>query len=189
MRKLKLQIHISIDGFVGGPNGEMDFKWDADTRNYSLANLEGVDLILLALGRNTKMGFIPYWASAADNPKDPDFAIGKKLTDTPKLVFSRTLTRSEWANTKVVNGEIVEEITQLKKQPGGDMIAFGGARFASTLIKHKLIDEFHLLVNPVALGSGLPIFKELDNKQKMTLVKSKAFDCGIVWLHYEPSND
>ncbi len=192
MRKVKLQMNISIDGFVGRSNGEMDwvtFNWDGELRKYSLTNLERVDCILLILGRNPKMSFIPYWDSVADDPDNPDFAYGKKLTETPKIVFSKTLTDSEWANTKVVNGEVVEEITRLKKGEGNDMMVFGGASFASTLIKHRLIDEYHLLVNPVAIGSGLPIFKELDGKQNMTLVKSRSFDCGIVWLHYEPKNN
>ena len=192
MRKLKLQIHITIDGFVGRQNGEMDwvtFNWDDKLRNYSVTNLDQVDCIIMTLGHDTKMSFIPYWASVADNKTDPNFALGKRLTDIPKIVFSRTLTDSEWANTKMINGDIVEEITKLKKQKGNDIIVYGGARFASTLIKHRLVDEFHLLVNPVAIGSGLPIFNELDSKQNLTLVKSKSYDCGIVVLHYEPKNN
>ncbi len=192
MRKLKLQIHITIDGFVGRQNGEMDwmnFNLDDDLRNYMIANLEQVDIILLTLGHNSKMSFIPYWASVAENKSDPFFAFGKRLTDIPKIVFSRTPTDSEWANTKIINGDIVEEITKLKKQKGKDIIVYGGARFASTLIKHQLVDEFHLLVNPVAIGNGLPIFNELVSKQNLTLVKSKSFDCGIIVLHYEPKNN
>jgi len=192
MRKLKLQMHITIDGFGGRQNGEMDwvtFNWDDNLKNYSLKNLDQVDCILLTLGHNSKMNFIPYWASVAENKSDPFFALGKGITDTPKIVFSRTITNSEWANTKMINGDIVEEITKLKKQKGNDIMVYGGARFASTLVKHRLVDEFHLLVNPVAIGSGLPIFKELHSKQNLTLVKSKSYDCGIVLLHYEPKNN
>jgi dihydrofolate reductase len=189
MRKLKLQIHMTIDGFVGNANGEMDwvtFNWDDELRNYSVTNLDQVDCILMTLGHNSKMNFIPYWASVAENKSDPNFVLGKKLTDIPKIVFSRTLTISKWANTKMINGDIVEEIIKLKKQKGNDIIVYGGARFASTLIRHRLIDEFHLLINPVAIGSGLSIFKELDSKQNLTLEKARQFDCGIVVLHYEP---
>jgi dihydrofolate reductase len=143
----------------------------------------------MTLGHNSKMSFIPYWAAVADNKTDPNFALGKRLTDIPKIVFSRTLTDSEWANTKIINGDIVEEITKLKKQKGNDIIVYGGARFASMLIKNRLVDEFHLLVNPVAISSGLPIFKELDSKQDLTLVKARQFDCGIVVLHYEPKRN
>ena len=172
MRKLKLQMHITIDGFVGRQNGEMDwviFNWDDKLRNYAVTNLDQVDFIIMTLGHNSKMNFIPYWASVAENKPDPFFALGKKITDIPKIVFSRALINSEWANTKMINGDIVEEITKLKKQKGNDLMVYGGARFASTLIRHRLIDEFHLLINPVAIGSGLSIFKELDSKQNLTL--------------------
>jgi dihydrofolate reductase len=192
MRKLKLQMDITVDGFVGRPNGNMDwptFNRDDELKSYSLTNLEGIDCILMILGRNTKMSFIPYWASVANNPKDPNFAYGKRLTEIPKIVFSKAHERSEWANTKVINGEVVEEISKLKKQKGKDIIVFGGAKFASTLIKNRLVDEFHLLVNPVAIGNGLSIFKDLENKLDMSLVEAKSFECGIVWLQYQPKNE
>jgi len=192
MRKLKLQMQITVDGFVGRQNGEMDwitFNWDDELRNYAVANLDQVDLIIMTLGHNSKMSFIPHWASVADNKADPNYALGKRITDIPKIVFSRTLTVSEWANTKIINGDIVEEITKLKKKKGNDIIVYGGAGFASTLIKNKLIDEFYLFVNPVAIGSGLPIFKEVESKQDLTLVKARQFDCGTVVLHYEPKRN
>ncbi len=191
MRKLKLQMDMTVDGFVGRPDGKMDwvtFNRDDGLKSHSLRNLEGVDCILLILGRNTKMSFIPYYASVANNPQDPLFAYGKRLTEIPKIVFSKVHEKSEWPNTKVNNGEIVEEVNKLKKQMGKDIIVFGGAKFASTLIKNRLVDEFHLLVNPVAIGSGLSIFKDLESKLDMSLVKAKSFECGIVWLHYEPKS-
>ena len=83
---------------------------------------------------------------------------------------------------------MVDEINKLKKQDGKDIIAYGGATFVSALIKHGLIDEFHLFINPTAIGNGMSIFKELDNKQNLILVKSTSFDCGIVVLNYEPQH-
>jgi dihydrofolate reductase len=188
MRKLKLQIDMTVDGFVGRPNGKMDwptFNRDDELKSYSLTNLEGVDCILMILGRNTKMSFIPYWASVANNPKDPNYAYGKRLTEIPKIVFSKAHEKSEWANTKVVNAEVVAEVGKLKAQQGKDIVVFGGAKFASTLINNRLVDEYHLLVNPVAIGDGLSMFKDLKNKLDMSLVKAKSFECGIVWLQYE----
>jgi dihydrofolate reductase len=85
----------------------------------------------------------------------------------------------------LAKGDLVEEIATLKKQAGNDMIAYGGATFVSALIKHGLVDVFHLFINPTAIGNGLSIFKELDGKQNLQLVKSTSFDCGIVVLHYE----
>ena len=92
-------------------------------------------------------------------------------------------------DTVLAKGNLVGEITKLKKQDGKDIIAYGGATFVSALIKHGLIDEFHLFINPAAIGNGMTIFKGLDRKQNLRLVKSKSFDCGIVVLNYEPKHD
>jgi dihydrofolate reductase len=107
------------------------------------------------------------------------------MNNTSKIVFSKTLEKSEWVNTVLAKGDLAEEIKKLKNQNGKDIIAYGGATFVSSLIKAGLIDEFHLFINPTAIGSGMTIFKGLDIKQNMTLVKSKSFDCGIVVLCYE----
>ena len=192
MRKLKLQMHTTIDGFVGRPGGGMDwvtFNWDEALRQFLLTNLDSVDCILMAMGRKSEMQFIPYWASVAAKPSDPFFAYGKKLTDAPKVVLSNTLTHSEWPLTSLVNGDFVEATKRLKEGNGGDIIVFGGARLASSLIANHLVDEIHLLVNPVAIGGGLPIFRELESQQEMILAQARSFDCGIVWLHYGPKTN
>ena len=108
---------------------------------------------------------------------------------THKVVFTKTLHKSEWDNTVLAKGNLVDEITKLKKQDGKDIIAYGGATFVSALIKQGLVDEFHLFINPIAIGDGMTIFKELDSKQYLTLVKATSFDCGIVVLNYEPKSD
>jgi dihydrofolate reductase len=125
----------------------------------------------------------------AENPNDPEFTAGKKFTDTHKVVFTKTLDKVEWDNTVLAKGNLVDEITKLKEQDGKDIIVYGGATFVSALIKQGLIDEFHLFINPTAIGNGMTIFKELDRKQNLTLVKSISFDCGIVVLNYEPKRD
>jgi len=190
MRKLKLQVQMTIDGYAATTNREsIDFNWDDvenELKDFEIANLEQVDSLIL--GRKTAPEFIPYWAVVAENPDDPWFLLGKKLTDTPKIVFSKTLANSEWANTTVAKGEIVDEINNLKKQPGNDIMVYGGVSFVSSLIMNGLIDEYYLAVNPIAIGSGWSIFKELDSKQRMTLVKTTSLKCGIVWLQYEPKN-
>ena len=179
-------MQISLDGFVTAEKGGTNFNWDDEVRKFSIANTENVDCILL--GRKTAEDFIPHWASVAANPSDADFPFGKILTEIPKLVFSKTLINSEWANTTMSRGEIVEEINQLKKQKGKDIMVYGGAGFASSLIKHRLIDEYHLLLNPVAIGSGLPIFNDLENNLMLTPVKSKQFSCGTIMLCYKPED-
>ncbi len=190
MRKLKLQVQMTVDGYIAGLNGEMDFmvwNWDNQLKQYVEDITEPVDCIIL--GRKLAEGFIPHWATVAANPDDPEFTAGKKFTDTPKVVFTKTLDKSEWDNTVLAKGNLVDEITKLKKQDGKDIIAYGGATFVSALIKQGLIDEFHLLINPTAIGKGMTIFQELDSKQDLTLVKITSFDCGIVVLNYEPKRD
>lgn len=190
MRKLKLQVQMTVDGYIAGPNGEMDFmvwNWDDALKQYVETITAPVDCIVL--GRKLAEGFIPHWAGVAANPDDEDFTAGKKFTDTHKVVFTKTLNQSEWNNTVLAKGELADEITQLKNQEGNDIIAYGGATFVSALIRHQLIDEFHLFINPVAIGDGMPIFKELDSKQDLALVKSTSFECGIVVLNYKPKQN
>jgi dihydrofolate reductase len=185
VRKLKLQVQMTVDGFIAGPNSEMDFMvwdWDDDLKQYVEALTASVDCIIL--GRKLAEGFIPHWAAVAANADDPEQASGKNFTDIPKVVFTHTLQESKWDNTVLAKGSLVDEITNLKKQDGQDIIVYGGATFVSALIKHGLIDEFHLFVNPAAIGNGMAIFKELDVKQNLTLVTARPFDCGIVLLSY-----
>ena len=186
MRKLKLQVQTTIDGFISGKNGEMNwmkFPWSQDILDYVKQISEPVDTIIL--GRKLAEGFIPHWTNVVKNPEDPEFAGGVKYTTTPKIVFSKTLDNSIWDNTKIANGELVEEITKLKNQIGNDIIVYGGGTFVSALIKNQLIDEFHLFVNPSAIGDGMPIFKNLESMQNLTLATAIKFDCGIVVLKYE----
>jgi dihydrofolate reductase len=184
MRKLKLQVQMTIDGYIAGPNGEMDwlvFDWDDELKNHVRAITDPVDCIVL--GRNLAQGFIPHWAS------HPELEGADKINGARKVVFTKTLNQSEWDRTVLARGKLVDEITTLKQQDGGDIIAYGGAKFVSSLIKKGLIDEYHLFINPMAIGKGLPIFEDLTGKQPLVLVKSTAFGCGIVVLHYELKRD
>lgn len=186
MRKLKLQVQMTIDGYVAGPNGELDwmiYDWDDELKNYVGVITEPVEYIVL--GRKLAEGFIPYWAKIASNHDHPEYLAGKKFTDTSKIVFTKTMVRPIWENTVLAKGDLVQEITQLKKQGGQDIIAYGGATFVSALIKNELIDEFYLFINPVVLGNGMTIFKTIESKQNLKLIQATSFDCGIVVLKYE----
>ena len=190
MRKLKLQVQMTIDGYIAGPEGEMDWmvwNWDDKLKNYVAEITDPVDCIIL--GRKLAAGFIPYWASVAASPDNPEFAAGKKFTETPKVVFTKTMDEPEWDNTVLAKGDLAEEIAILKKKQGSDIIAYGGGNFVSALIKEQLIDEFQLFVNPAIIGSGMTIFKDVGSKQSMKLIKAVPFDCGIVVLHYEPKKE
>lgn len=186
MRRLKLQMQISIDGMVAAQTqtGPGHFNWDEEVRQYSIANATNVDGILL--GRKTAAGFIPHWKSVAANPKAADFEFGTLIAGIPKVVFSKTLEKSDWPNTTVVNGEIADSVNQLKRQFGKNLLVYGGSSFVASLIKHNLIDEYHLLVNPVVLGNGVTIFAGLAETLRLTLVANRVFSCGTVLLCYEP---
>jgi dihydrofolate reductase len=174
---------MSIDGYMAGPNGEMDWlewDWDDDLKNYVIGITNPVDCILL--GRKLAQGFIDTWARLAEDPDSTENG-AKKMNDTPKIVFTKTIFKAEWERTKLEAGDIVEEVKKLKESEGGDMIVYGGGTFVRTLIEAGLIDELHLFVNPTALGKGMPVFGEL---QEMRLVSSKQFDCGIIVLCYKP---
>lgn len=186
MRKLKLQVQISVNGFIAKPGGELDWvtwNWGDDIKAYVTDLTNSMDTIIL--GRKLAEGFIPYWADVKANPDHPENEAGKKFTDTPKIVFSKTLTKSLWDNTTVVNGDFVTEINKLKEKTGKAIIVYGGAKFVSSLIKENLIDEYYLFVNPVVIKEGLTIFGALPDMKKLKLAESIAFDCGINLLRYK----
>jgi dihydrofolate reductase len=175
---------MTVDGYVGDPNGEIDWaaiNWDDELEKYVIGMTETVDCIVL--GRKLAQGFIPHRAS---HPEQEGASV---FNNTRKVVFSKTLNKSEWDNTVLAKGDLVEEITKLKEQDGKDIIVYGGATFVSALIKHGLIDEFHLFINPTAIGNGMTIFQGLDSNQNLALVRALSFDCGIVVLNYELKRD
>lgn len=188
MRKVKLQMQLSLDGFVAGPNGEMDWmtwNWDEKLKQYVADLHTPVDTILL--GRKMAAEFIEHWKKAAADPGTPEQEFGQAVTDMQKVIFTRTLQQSKWDRTELATGPLADEIHRLKQQEGGDIIVYGGAGFVSSLIREGLIDEYHLFLNPAIIGEGLAIFDLVNQKKNLDLVKASAFDCGIVVLCYKPS--
>lgn len=179
MRTLKLQIQVTVDGYMAAPDGQMDWAshaWSDDLNQYVGALTNTVDCILL--GRKLAEGFIPYWAA---NPTQPGAEV---FNNTPKVVFSHTLTTSPWPNTTLATGPLADEATALKHATGGDMITYGGSSFVASLIQHRLVDEFFLFVNPTAIGRGASPFQSLTAYQPLTLVDARKFDCGVAVMHY-----
>jgi dihydrofolate reductase len=186
MRKLKLQMQTSVDGFVASREGQLDFMvwdWDDELNRYVDQITEPVELILL--GRVLAEGFIPTWKSRLE--ADPNDASARKFVETPKIVFSRTLSESKWDNTTVAKGDLSDEVKRLKESTGGDIIAYGGGTFVSDLIRHNLIDEYNFFVNPAAISEGMTIFRQPGDKVRLKLENARAFDCGIVGLRYTPA--
>lgn len=154
MRTFKLQVQVSADGYMAGPNGEMDWMtvpWTDDMNAYVNAIDDPVDTIVL--GRRLAEGFIPAWAAG---PEGEDQESIDKMNQRPKVVISRSLTESPWENA-VVAADLVETITELKARPGADIIAYGGRTLVRSLIAEGLLDELHLFVNPTAIGAGMPV--------------------------------
>ena len=179
MRKLKLQTQISIDGYMAGPNGEMDWmvwNWDDALKDFVHQLTEPVDTIVL--GHNLAKGFIDHWAGAA--ARDNDW-FSNKMVQTPKVVFSRKADKVTWERTRLSKGDLSEGINKVKDDNGGDIIAYGGSEFVTSLSAANLIDEYNLFVNPTAIGKGLPVFKE---KNKLKLIEALPFQCGITVLKY-----
>lgn len=186
MRKLRLQVQLSVDGFNSAKDGQLDWmtwKWDEKLIEYTAKLTTPVDTILL--GRKMTDGFIKHWANVASKPENPEYEYGKIFTDTPKVVFTKTLKDSQWPNTVLAKGDLNEEVNKLKNAAGGDIIVYGGSSFVSNLIKEGLIDEYQFYVNPVILGEGMTIFGDVKERQQLKLIKSTGFECGITVLHYE----
>jgi dihydrofolate reductase len=188
MRKLKLQMQMSLDGYVARPNGELDWMiWDQDDKLIEFINslIDSSDTILL--GRKMTDGFVSHWENVVNNKSDSPFA--KQMVDIPKVVFTKTLDKSIWNNTTLAKGNLVEEIANLKKQNGKDIIVYGGAGFVSSLIKEGLIDEYHLFIHPTAIGDGMTIFKSLGRTQKFSVIQSRFYSNGVTVLSCDPKND
>ena len=183
MRKLKLQVQMTVDGFVAGPEGQLDWM----TRNLDEGAIgrivqitDSSDTILL--GRKMTDGFITYWESV--QPDSHEYVFARKMVDTPKIVFSKTLKRVECKNVRVETDDLVQAVNQLKAQRGKDIIVYGGATFVSELIENDLIDEFNIFVNPVAIGRGMRIFKD---RKALRLIGSTTYPSGVVVNTYEPA--
>jgi dihydrofolate reductase len=214
MRKLVLKMSVSVDGFVGGPNGEIDWIFRTLDENVTAWILDtlwqaGVHI----MGSRTFHDMTAYWPRSREPLAAP-------MNEIPKVVFSRkgfveparaelttaalrdasrsrtaqglapspaaSRSAATWADARVASGDLAEEITGLKQQPGRDILAHGGARFAQSLARLGLIDEYRLVVHPVALGKGLPLFFDLPKPIDFKLVSTTPFGNGVVAQVYQP---
>ena len=180
-------MNITLDGFMSGPNCELDWhfqSWTEEMAECLCEQLSKADTILL--GRITYGAMARYWPSQTMNPSYPreNIAFAEMMNNYPKIVFSKTLTTTEWNNSRLVKGDISMEISKLKQKPGKDMIIYGSGRIVSVLAELNLVDEYVLWVHPIILGKGKPLFKS-GNKLALELIKTKTFRKGVVILYYQ----
>ncbi|MGE7776489.1 dihydrofolate reductase family protein [Chitinophaga sp. NPDC101104] len=182
MRKLILQSHISLDGFIADPAGKTDWILLGAAPEYALNLADRCDTILM--GRIMSEGFLGYWESMFDNPPNGvPVPMAERMVKMRKIIFSRTLKEIKARNAEVANGDLVDTVNALKNEPGKELIVYGGANFSSQLIAAGLVDEYHLLINPAALGKGLPIFTD---RRTFHLTESLTFKNGVVANTYIP---
>jgi dihydrofolate reductase len=187
MRKLKLQIQMTLDGFVAGPNGEQDWIWinkpDEAILQRIIEIADSCDTILL--GRKMTREFVDHWENALDHPPTgTPHPLASRMVTMRKIAFSKTQTHLKGRNLEVENGDLVSAIQALKKQPGKDLLVYGGADFVSSLITENLIDEYYILRRPVAIGKGLRIFKE---QKVLELESSVVYKNGTMLHKYIPT--
>ena len=180
MRRLILQTGISIDGYVAaldrshpwsdGSEDEAVKRWILDSVWAAGAHL---------MGRVTYEEMAAFWPTSTSEYARP-------MNEIPKVVFSKTLEHADWAETRVARGDLSEEIGCLKREPGNDLIAYGGARFDQALSRLGLVDEYRLMIQPAALGAGLPLFKDLPAPLHLELVEATTYATGVAIHVYRP---
>ncbi|TWF42798.1 dihydrofolate reductase [Chitinophaga polysaccharea] len=186
MRKIVSFMHISLDGLIAGPNGEMDWiRVNDEIFDYAGDRTNNSDTVLY--GRVTYDMMEGYWPTAADkpNPSKHDIEHSTWYKQVDKVVLSRTMNGQQRDKTTIIHDDVEKQILAIKEKPGKEIIIFGSPRATQTLMQYGLVDEFWLFVNPVLLGKGIALFKDVPGKVSLKLLKSHAFSSGVVCLHYE----
>jgi dihydrofolate reductase len=188
MGKIVLSIYVSLDGYVSGPKGELDFLPETpDTSRYGVDLLTAADAILL--GGRTYALFESFWPTAATNPSTyaNDLPLAERINALPKFVFSRTLKKADW-NATIIREDVPAGAAKLKQRYEGALVLFGSAMTAQTLLRHGMIDELQLLVCPVLLGGGLPLFERSGARAGLKLARAETLrPSDIVALYYHPA--
>ena len=187
MRKLAVFNHVSLDGYFVDMNGSMSWAKsgtkDAEWNAFVAENAKGDGPLLF--GRVTYELMASFWPTPMADQHDP--VVAERMNKLPKVVFSRTLDKASWSNTRLVKGDMVAEIRKMKKEPGEDMVILGSGSIVSQLAQEGLIDAYQVVVNPIVLGKGRTMFDGVKEKLNLKLTKTRAFGNGNVFLCYEPA--
>jgi dihydrofolate reductase len=185
MRKVISFMHVSLDGFVAGPNGEMDWiKVDQEIFDYVGKRIGEGDTALY--GRVTYQMMENYWPTAADKPtaSKHDIEHSKWYSKVHKVVLSKTMKEEGLTNTKIIRDNLSDRINEIKQLAGKDILLFGSPTATHSLIQLNLIDGYWLFVNPIILGQGVPLFVDIKDKIKLKLLTTRPFTCGVTELNY-----
>jgi dihydrofolate reductase len=186
-RRLYVSMLVSLDGFIEGPERELDWFEDGDPQFEQYCN-EMLDSVGVALyGRRSYELMVQYWPNAEANPQSPaGLEFARKMNALPKIVLSRTLQHATWNNTTILRDDVATRLRELKRTAGKPIVAWAGAELVATLAELDLVDEYRLLVQPVVLGSGTPLFQRIAARRKLRLARTTQLGRNVAVLCYEP---
>ncbi len=183
MGKLFVFNMVTLDGFFEGPDHGIDWhNVDEEFNRFAIEQLDTIGVIVF--GRVTYLGMASYWPTPLASEDDP--VVAGLMNRMPKIVLSRTLDKAEWNNTRLIKNNAAEEIARLKQQSAKDLAIFGSANLAASLQNLGLVDEYRLMLNPIVLGGGTPLFQSINQPLKLKLIKTRVFSSGNVLLYYQP---
>jgi len=181
MRKLFLFMMISLDGFFEGPNHEIIWhNVDDEFNDFAISQLNDIDLILF--GRKTYELMVNYWPT--EDAKKDDPIVAELMNKPSKIVFSKTLKKVGWENTRILRDNAIEVVRQLKERSGKEIAIFGSSDLCVNLMEANLLDELRIMINPIMLGNGKKLFQGMISQLKIKLVKIRSFASGNVLLYY-----
>ena len=179
MRNVVLMMSVSVDGYVAGPHGHAGaLPEPEELQRWKLDRIRRAGTHIM--GRVTYQEMAGYWPTSTDDYAAP-------MNEIPKVVFSRSLGEATWAGSSIARGELADEIAALRREPGGEIIAWGGAAFAQALSRARLVDEYALVINPVAFGDGLPLFADLPEALRLDLIQARTFGSTVLHI-YRPGD-
>jgi len=185
MRKIIVSMNVTLDGFMAGTDGELDWHfplWNDEMSIYFCDQLGKTDTILL--GRVSYERMARYWPNKTFTGIELEYA--DMMNNHNKVVFSQTLEYATWSNTRLVRENISEEVLKMKRLPGKDMIIYGSGSIVRSFIQDGLIDEFQIWVHPVFIQHGVPMFRDMEENVHLRFVKARTFSSGVVILYYKP---